>query len=94
MQRAGCATTPGVELPEGTPMLGKVHHVFTRALLQAGETAPGDKRDDLARRRAVRGWTDTRPDPGRPVVIRTRIDWNNTASGRRYGAITPPVMPV
>lgn len=84
---SGCATSPGVELPEGTLMLGEVRHVFTRAMLQAGEIAPGEKRENLGRMMEGRGWTDAQLDAGRLLVVRTRIYWNNTSSGNRYGVL-------
>jgi hypothetical protein len=84
---SGCATTPAVELPEGTLMLGEVRHVFTRALLQAGEIAPGEKRENLLRMMTERGWTDAQLDQGRLLVVRTRIYWNNTSSGNRYAVL-------
>jgi len=84
---SGCATAPAVELPEGTLMLGEVRQVFTRALLQAGEITPGEKREDLGRMMEVRGWNEALLDQGRLVVIRTRIYWNNTSSGNRYSVL-------
>jgi len=77
---AGCATTPGVTLPEGTLVLGEVRHVLTREMVSTGEIAPGEKRENLAQSLLSGGYADAQIDAGRVIVVRDRIYWNNTAS--------------
>ena len=88
----GCASTPGVMLPDGTLLLGEVRHSLSREMLNAGEIAPGRKRDNLAELIRSRGWTDAQIDQGRVVVIRDLIYWINTASGIKHEQLQPELL--
>jgi hypothetical protein len=89
---AGCASTPGVVLPDGTLMLGEVRRVLTAEMVRAGELAPGAARADLAQALHSRGWTDAQVEQGRIVVLRTLIYWNNTVCGIKHSQLAPQLL--
>ena len=82
-----CATPTGVELPEGTLVLGEVRQVLTRALVDAGEVGPGEKRENLASSLNRQGYSDDQIDAGRVVMVRDQIYWNNTVSGIKHSTL-------
>lgn len=90
---AGCASgAPGVELPPGTLVLGEAQHVLTRSMVDAGEFAPGDVGEGLAGKLRNAGFTDAQIDAGQIVVVRDRIDWNNTVSGIKHSVRRPALV--
>jgi hypothetical protein len=91
---SGCASTPqGIALGPGTLTLGEAQHVLTRAMVDAGEFAPGDTRAGLAEQLRSAGFTDAQIDAGQVFVVRRQIYWHNTASGIKHSELAPALVP-
>lgn len=77
----GCASSPGVRIEAGTLLLAELRHPLTRALVDAGEIAPGERREQLATTLQRAGFTSAQIDAGQVWIVRDYIYWHNTASG-------------
>jgi len=87
MLLASCATTPGVELPEGTLVLGEVRQLLTREKVNTGQIGLGQQRENLAQSLRGHGYTDAQIDGRRAVVLRDQVYWNNSVSGIKHSTL-------
>lgn len=89
---ASCASQ-GVQLTQGTLLLGEVRHVLTSNQVAAGNLGPNTEVGNLSEKIHKWGFTDEQIASGRVIVVREGVYWNNVASGIKRDMLNAVLVP-